>query len=449
MIRKPQQSSPENLWNRLARDLIYDSKQVLLYAGIEIPERMDKGRPVDYSHIVERITKGTGAGAIYDPTTRRIHFEPDYIQKIIDFQSRFDFPVLDKAFGPGGIAGYIQEDNGNGDYQLKNPTANDIIHQAMMASSRQIPFAFVSARQLAQYEVEQFGIMTNIYDGPIFLYVSSREGVAEAEKLHGREGRYLITTHSIFDSPLTLSNKERVDVFFHCVEKGVPVYLTTMPFSGQNGPMTPYGIALLSFAEFLAGMAMAYAVNPKTIIVNGAYPTMCTAGKDPKLKLGSVTHNMTNYLVAYTSRLLDIPSIQSGCTVEGAEHKDEILGTDFHTVRAMILWEDLFEGWHMLRHTYGFLADLAHYSFQKAEDDIMAMQHIQSLDDEGITSVLANNVRLYGDFRKAQQIYNKPTLMFAREQGEVINVIVETVENFKGDFGRHDHTLTNIPSEWF
>lgn len=449
MIRKPQQISPENLWNRMARDLIYDAKQVLLYAGIEIPERKEEGRPVDYTPIVERITNGTSSGALYDPTTRRVHFEPDYIQKIIDFQTRFDFPVFDKSFGPGGIAGYIQEaDSGNGDFRLKNPTLNDIIRQAMMANSRNLSFAFVSARQLSQFEVDQFAIMTRIYGGPIFLNVSTEEGVAEAEKYHGN-GRFIITTHSIFESPLKLSYKEKLDIFFQCVDKGIPVYLTTMPFSGQNGPITPYGIALLAFAEFLAGMAMAYTANPDVIIVNGAYPTLCTAGKDPKLKLGSVTHNMTNYLVSYTSRVLDIPSIQSGCTIEGTVHRDEILGTDYQTVRAMILWEDLFEGWHMLRHTYGFLGDLANFSFRKAEDDILAMQHIQGLDDEGITSVLANNVRLNEDFKRARQIYNKPTLMFNREKGAVVDVIVETVDNFNGDFGRHDHTLTNIPSEWF
>ena len=449
MVRKPQQSSPENQWNRLARDLIYDAKQVLLYAGINVPERKEKGAPVDYSDIVRRITKGTKAGAIHDPTTRRIHFEPDYIQTIIDYQTRFEFPVFDKSFGPGGIAGYIQEGSGEGDdIKLKNPTLNHIIKQAMLAKDGELPFAFVSARQLAQFEVEQFGVMTNIYEGPIFLNVSTPDGVAEAGKHHG-DGRHIITTHSFFDSPLTLSYKDKVDIFIHCAEQGLPVYLTTMPFSGQNGPMTPYGIALLAFAEFLAGMAVAYAVNPAVTIVNGAYPAMCTAGRNPELKLGSVTHNMVNYLVSYTSRLLDIPSIQSGCTIEGTVHRDEILGTDFQTVRALLLWEDMFEGWHMLRHTYGFLADLANFSFDKARDDIAAMHHIQSLDDEGITSVLANNVRLNMDFKKAEAIYKKPTRLFKRENGEVVWVIVDTVNNFQGDFGRHDHTLTNIPSEWF
>lgn len=449
MVRKPQQSSPENQWNRLARDLIYDAKQVLLYAGITIPERKEKGSAVDYGDVVERMTRGTGAGAIHDPTTRRVHFEPDYIQKIIDFQTRFEFPVFDKSFGPGGIAGYIQDGSGVGDdIELKNPSLNHIIRQAMIAKDKVMPFAFVSARQLAQFEVEQFGVMTNIYEGPIYLNVSTQAGVDEAVK-HREKGRYIITTHSIFDSPLTLSYKDKVDIFVQCVERGLPVYLTTMPFSGQNGPMTPYGIALLAFSEFLAGMAIAYAVNPKVTIINGAYPTMCTAGRNPELKMGSVTHNLVNYLVSYTSRLLDIPSIQSGCTIEGTVHRDEILGTDFQTVRAMLIWEDLFEGWHMLRHTYGFLADLANFSFEKAKDDIAAMHHIQSLDDEGITAVLANNIRLNMDFRKAEAIYKKPTNMFKRESGDVVWVIVDTVNNFRGDFGRHDHTLTNIPSEWF
>ncbi|HHP7235962.1 MAG TPA: trimethylamine methyltransferase family protein [Desulfobacterales bacterium] len=447
MIRKPRQVSPENLWNRLARDLIYDSKQVLLYSGIRIPEKKEKGAPVDYSGIVERITKGTRYGAIHDPTTRRIHFEPDYIQNIIDVQTRFDFPVYDKSFGPGGIAGYIA-DGYEEEYALKNPSLNNIITQALMAKKYRMPFAFVSARQLSQYEVEQIGVMTNVYEGPIYLHVTSPAGIAEVESFV-RQGRYIITTHSIFDSPLTLTYKKQVDALIRCAELGIPVYLTTMPFSGQNGPMTTYGIALLAFAEFLAGMAIVHAVNSETKIINGAYPTMCTPGMNPELKIGSVAHNFVNYLVAYTSRLLDIPSIQSGCTIEGSSHRDEILGTDYQTVRAMLLWEDLFEGWHMLRHVYGFLGNLANFSFHKAENDIAALWHIQSLEDEGIAAVLANNVRLNRDFNRADEIYHNPKMLFDREQGAVVEVIIETMENYQGDFGRHNHTLKNIPSMWF
>jgi hypothetical protein len=447
MIRKPRRISPENLWNRLARDIIYDAKQILLYAGIRIPEKPENGTGVDYTDIVDRITRRSRFGAVYDTIARRIHFEPDYIQNIIDLQNRFDFPVFDNSFGPGGIAGYIQEGNGEG-IELRNPSLNHILKQALLAKNRGMPFAFVNARQLNQFEVEQFGVMTNIYEGPIFLHVSTAAGVAEADQFR-RDGRYIITNHSIFDSPLTLSDKNPLHILIQCAERQIPIFLTTMPFSGQNGPITPYGIALMAFAEFLAGMAITYAVNPEVKIVNGAYPSMCTPGKNPEFKLGSVAHNFVNYLVAYTSRLLDIPSIQSGCTMQGKIHKDEILGTDYETVRAMILWDDLFEGWHMIRHTYGFLEDLASFSFLKAENDIAALHHIQSLDDEGITAVLANNVRLNQDFQKAQDIYKKPTLIFDREKGEVINVIIETMENFRGDFGRHDHTLKNIPSEWF
>jgi hypothetical protein len=173
------------------------------------------------------------------------------------------------------------------------------------------------------------------------------------------------------------------------------------------------------------------------------------AGRNPELKIGSVVHNFTNYLVSYTARLLDIPSIQSGCTIEGDRHRDEILGTDYQTVRAMILWEDMFDGWHMLRHVYGFLGDLAHFSFSKAHDDIAALRHIQSLDDAGITSVLANNVRLNMDIQRADEIYQRPTMLFDREAGGLVSVIIETMENFGGNFGMHDHTLEHIPSEWF
>jgi len=447
MLNKPRQVVHTNLWNRLARDLIYDSKQVLLYCGVRVPEAKTDGARAAYADFVDRVTRGTNYGAILDPATGRIHFEPGYIQNIVDLANRFDFPVFDKAFGPGGIAGFIQAGEGEA-AELKTPSLNDILKQAMMAKKWEMPYAFVCARQLSQFEVEQFGVMAKIFEGPIFFNVATRAGIDEAEKF-SRRGHYVITNHTIFDSPLTLSYPDKLAVFSDCVARQIPVMLTTQPFSGQNAPITPYGIALLAFAEFLAGMALAYAINPATKVVNGAYPTMCTSGKKPVLKMGSVVHNFTNYLVAYTARLLDIASIQSGCTIEGAAHQNAILETDYQTVRAMILWEYLFEGWHMLRHSYGFLGDLVSFSFQKAEEDIAALRHIQGLDDNGITAVLANNVRLNADFKRAEALYQEPTLIFEREKSTLLDVIIETVNDFGGDFGRHEHTLQNIPNEWF
>ena len=59
-------------------------------------------------------------------------------------------------------------------------------------------------------------------------------------------------------------------------------------------------------------MAMAFAINPDTKIINGAYPTMCPPGRNPQLKIGAMVHNFTNDLIACTFRLLDTTSIQSG-----------------------------------------------------------------------------------------------------------------------------------------
>ena len=446
-MRRKHQITPENLWNRLARDLIYDSKQVLLYCGIQVPRRRQNGKEVDYSPFIKRITKGTDYGALYDPVAGRIHFEPDYIQDILDTASRFDFPVFDRSFGPGGIAGFIHEQHDD-HISFLQPSLNHILQQAMTAQNEQMPFAYVSARQLNQYEVEQFGVMTKVFNGPIFFNVATEEGFEEAAATHSQE-HYIITNHSIFMSPLTLSYSSTLDIFCRCVEHAIPTMLVTQPFSGQTAPMTPYGLALLAFAEFMAAMAMANAINPETKIINGAYPTMCTPGSRPQLKIGSVVHNYVNYLVAYTARLLDIASIQSGCTMEGGHHANTILETDYETARAMILWENLFEGWHMIRHCFGFLEDLASFSFRKAEDDIAALHHIQSLDENGITAVLANNVRLNRDYLHAEKIYHKPTLLFQREKDVLLEVILETMEIFNGDFGKHDHTLKNVPTEWF
>ena len=91
----------------------------------------------------------------------------------------------------------------------------------------------------------------------------------------------------------------------------------------------------------------------------------------------------------------------------------------------------------------------AFFSFQKAEDDIAALRHIQSLDDNGIVAVLANNVRLNRDIQKAEVIYRDPTLIFKREKDTLLDVFLETIDVFNGNFGNHEHTLKNIPQVWF
>ena len=147
MIQKIRPKDPNNLWNRLARNLIYDAKALLLYCGIEVPRRKQNGVEVDYSDIIQLTTKGTDYGAIFDPNTRRIHFEPGYIQSIVDQAYRFDFPVLDRSFGPGGIAGFIHN-AGDTDEDLTAPTINHILKQAMLTRDNELPYSFVSARQL-------------------------------------------------------------------------------------------------------------------------------------------------------------------------------------------------------------------------------------------------------------------------------------------------------------
>jgi hypothetical protein len=48
MLSKLRQRDHDNLWNRLARDLIYDAKQVLLYCGVQVSEPKQNGPMTPY-----------------------------------------------------------------------------------------------------------------------------------------------------------------------------------------------------------------------------------------------------------------------------------------------------------------------------------------------------------------------------------------------------------------
>lgn len=92
--------------------------------------------------------------------------------------------------------------------------------------------------------------MTQIFDGPIFFNVTSETWVEEAARCR-EKGHQVITNHTILQSPLTLASEKQLRVFINYVEKTVPVMAETQPFSGQTAPMTPYGVALVAFAEFI------------------------------------------------------------------------------------------------------------------------------------------------------------------------------------------------------
>lgn len=72
LIRKPQHVSPGNLRNRLARELIYDSKQVLLYCGVGLPDRSQNGVPVDYLAFSEFLA-GMAIAFAVNPKTKVIN----------------------------------------------------------------------------------------------------------------------------------------------------------------------------------------------------------------------------------------------------------------------------------------------------------------------------------------------------------------------------------------
>lgn len=356
--------------------LIHDEAlKVLFYIGVECR-----------SPLVKEVFESTQM-AFFDETTNRIHISKKLIEYCLEILPKRQYhSVPNKSFGGGGSAAFwVQGD----DHILP---VNEI-HTAEMfrlAEEFKIPFMFKSCGRVEENDIE---IMRKYYTGYIYTEAKNRK---MAEDLKGESD--ICTAHSIIVSPLRFSD---VDKLFICLENDLSVYLTTMPIGCSTGPATMYSLATLAWAEFLAGMCLVQIKRPGTLVVNGAYPAAGDPRDGYRPALGSVFHNLCNYTVAKVSNYFSVPSVQSGCTINGL-HIPNGNHTDSDSYSGFALWNK-FEGWHQVRHCFGFTNGLISFDINKMRRDCVSL-----------ASVLENDIKHPGE---VEEINYDPETVEAIEQG--------------------------------
>lgn len=361
--------------------------------------------------------------AAYGPITKRIHILRPLIDealKLTPKRNTWTPKVPERSFGSGGTAPYVY-DEPTGEW-IEPDVRIHVAEVAKIAEKYQIPFIFrgTGKAHCVYEDTEQVKVLRKHYNGFIYLYVATEEGVQAAKREHEETGM-TCTTHSIFFSPLSANDVgPNFPIYFRCVEEGLPIYLVTMPINRVNAPATIYGLIVQCHAEFLAGLCLTQTLNPGITTIHAGYPLASGMLDNYNTAFGHIEHNFANLSMARVATYLDLPAIQSGCTTN---NKIPDPDTEKDVIRAYKFWNSA-DGWHQVRHCFGFLNYQLAFSIPKMERDCITLQRILKENEK---------IRI-------------PKLLY---DSDAVGVIADCAPI--GTFLNHDHTLKNLEfdeKEW-
>lgn len=341
--------------------------------------------------------------AWYDEVSERIHIDKKLISYCLEIcQKRHNHPVPNRSFGGGGTAAFWTQ----GDDAIL-PTNE--IHMAdifRLAEEFNVPFMF---KGCGRVENDDLDIMRKYYSGYIYTEVKNEKHIEQITNYDN-----ICTAHSIIQSPLKFMDTEKICL---SLENDLPVYITSMPISCFTGPATIFSLAVLAWAEFLVGLCFCQIKRPSSMVVNGAYPAAGNPRRGYQPALGSIYHNLCNYWISKVSEYFSLPTIQSGCTTENKVHTPTEVGTDYDTYMAFTFWNSV-DGWHQVRHCFGFINDLTDFDINKMRRDLVTLSRI-----------IEDDIQFDGEI---EDIYYDPETQEAIQEGS------------ENGFKDIQHTIKNI-----
>jgi trimethylamine---corrinoid protein Co-methyltransferase len=218
-------------------------------------------------------------------------------------------------------------------------------------------------------------------------------GIEKAQQIHETRGGFTIQ-FSIINSPLNIIDS-MIPPFLSCVEKGIPIYVSTMPMAGLSAPYSMSGLITLTHAEALFGITLAQVVNPGVMVVHAGLPSIASIKDNYAVNLGLISFNIANLIMEKVNQRLDLPSIQTACTTS-QEHPNEI--AEKEAVNGYALMKKY--GFHQMRHSFGFLKELVSFSIAKLERHIDLCREttadqapdyqVEPYDPEGLAAIMCN-----------------------------------------------------------
>lgn len=309
---------------------------------------------------VRRIFEETGLAA-FDESTGHIHVLRPLVEQALGTTPKRDqYWIPEDAFGVGGTAPFVYDDDTG---ELIPPTFDHLIRIAKTVNAADVVQFMARGVLLKGEEVKVIDTIIEHCHKPIYVAAVTDEGIARAEEVHQSRGN-LTVQFSIINSPLNII-ESMMPPFFSCVQKGIPIYVSTMPMAGLSAPYSMSGLLTLTHAEGLFGLTLAQLINPGITVVHAGLPSIANIQKNYAVDLGLVSHNIANLLQEKLNKRLDIPSIQTACTTSQErpnKKAEEEAVTGFSLMKKY--------GFHQMRHSFGFLKELISFSIDKLERHI-------------------------------------------------------------------------------
>jgi trimethylamine:corrinoid methyltransferase-like protein len=221
-----------------------------------------------------------------------------------------------------------------------------------------------------------------------------------AKEVHQARGNVMIV-FCLTRPPLEV-NENFSENFVQVVRAGLPVFISAMPMAGISAPYCYNGVLTMTHAEVLFGICTAQLLNPGNTCIHAGFPTIADPRFEYNPNYGLKSGWMLNLLMAHLNMMIDLPTFQSGCTTNEAHMTPRAL-EDARLGQALCKKY----GFHMIRHSFGFLRHLVDFSFAKYEAAIRIAESVGPeeapgvempiYDERGMTSLERVGLGMYMD----------------------------------------------------
>ncbi len=336
-----------------------------------------------------------GKAIVYD---NRVYITSDLIRQCLSLVPGIDrFFVPRNSFFVGGTAPYVYDDSAGVGGVM--PTAEHVKRIARIAEASPVVAGMGRGVKLKD-EIAQIDIMVENCSKPLYFAVTSERTLAHAKAIHRQRGREMIV-FCLTRPPLQV-NENFSENFVQVVRAGLPVFVSAMPMAGISAPYCYSGVLTVTHAEVLFGICAAQLLRPGHTCIHAGFPTIADPRFEYNPNYGLKSHFVLNLLMAHLNMMLDLPTFQSCCTTN-EEHLTERALADART--GMALCKKY--GFHMMRHSFGFLRHLIDFSFAKYEAAIRIAEEVgadeapevemPAYDERGMASIRRVGLGMYID----------------------------------------------------
>lgn len=336
-----------------------------------------------------------GKAIVYD---NRVYITAELVKECIAKVPGIDrFFVPKNSFFVGGTAPYVYDDSAGIGGMM--PTIDHVKRIAQIAEANPIVAGMGRGLKLKD-EVTQIDVMVENCSKPLYYAVTSERTLKRAKQIYAERGKEMIV-FCLTRPPLEVNENFSAN-FVQVVRAGLPVFISAMPMAGISAPYCYNGVLTVTHAEVLFGICTAQLLRPGHTCIHAGFPTISDPRFEYNPNYGLKSHFVLNILMAHLNMMLDLPTFQSACTTN-EEHFTQRALADARDGQALCKKY----GFHMIRHSFGFLRHLIDFSFAKYEAAIRAANEVTEeeapevempvYDEQGMESIQRVGLGMYMD----------------------------------------------------